>query len=92
KATLVGVPYEKMLVTELQAEPWGPGINSELSRSEKDNTMSREQFIDTINYAQKSGFQDLYFWGAEWWLFEKEVLDEPFYWDTAKALFQGEDN
>ncbi len=87
KADLVGVPYERILVTELQAEPWGPGINSELSREEKNKTMSRTQFIDTLNYAQKAGFRDLYFWGAEWWYFEKQVLGEPYYWDTVKALF-----
>jgi hypothetical protein len=87
KAELVGVPPEKIIVTELQAEPWGPGSNAILSREEKNKTMSRTQFIDTLNYAQKTGFTDLYLWGAEWWLLEKEVHNEPFYWDTAKALF-----
>lgn len=87
KAELVGVPPERIIVTELQAEPWGPGINSSLTREEKNKTMSRTQFIDTLNYAQKTGFTDLYLWGAEWWLFEKETQNEPFYWDTAKALF-----
>ncbi|MCA9392509.1 cellulase family glycosylhydrolase, partial [candidate division WWE3 bacterium] len=87
KAELTHVPYEKIFVTELQAEPWGPAISSKLTREEKDKTMSRELFIDTINYAQKAGFENLYFWGAEWWYFEKTQLNEPFFWDTAKALF-----
>ena len=87
KADLVHVPYQKIIVTELQAEPWGPGGNQDLTREQKNQTMSRPQFIDTINYAQKTGFKDLYFWGAEWWYFEKTMKDEPFYWDTAKALF-----
>ncbi|NTV30368.1 hypothetical protein HGA91_00105 [candidate division WWE3 bacterium] len=86
KADLVGVPYKKIIVTELQGEPWGPSSTATLSREEKDQTMSRELFIDTINYAQKSGFSDLYFWGAEWWYQEKTKLNEPFFWDTAKAL------
>lgn len=86
KANFTFVPVDKILVTELQAEPWGPGLNSTLSREEKDKTMSHELFLDTINYAQKSGFKSIYFWGAEWWLFEKEKLNEPFYWDTAKAI------
>jgi hypothetical protein len=88
KANLVGVPVNNIIITELQAEPWGPGINSSLSKEEKDKTMSRSDFIDTLNYAQKSGFKDLYLWGVEWWLWEKEVKNTPFYWDTAKALFQ----
>lgn len=86
KADIVQVPYQKIIVTELQAEPWGPGPNHLLKQEDKDQTMSRQDFIDTINYAQKAGFKDLYFWGAEWWLFEKEYNNEPFYWDTAKAL------
>lgn len=90
KAGLLLIPPDRILVTELQAEPWGPAINSELSRQEKDKTMSKTQFIDTINYAQKAGFKDLYFWGAEWWYLEQTQLNEPFYWDTAKALFRTE--
>lgn len=87
KADLVRVPYEKIVVTELQAEPWGPAINSELSEEDKNKTMSRQDFIATIGYAQKAGFKDLYFWGVEWWLWEKDYNDNPYYWDTAKALF-----
>lgn len=87
KANLVGVPVDKIIITELQGEPWGPRINSELSQEEKDQTMSKEQFIGTISYAQKSGFKDLYLWGVEWWYFEK-LNGNPFYWDTAKALFK----
>jgi len=88
KANLVGVPIEKIMVTELQAEPWGPGANSQLSQEEKDKTMSRTDFIGTLDYAQKTGFKNFYLWGAEWWLFEKELKNEPYYWNTAKAIFQ----
>lgn len=87
KADMLQVPYQKIIVTELQAEPWGPGSNAILSQEEKDKTMSREDFIATIDYAQKAGFKDLYFWGAEWWLFEKLKNNNPYFWDTAKALF-----
>jgi hypothetical protein len=87
KADLVGVPYQKIIVTELQAEPWGPGSSANLSREEKDMTMSRQDFVSVVDYAQKAGFKDLYFWGAEWWLMEKEKLNNPFYWDSARALF-----
>ncbi|MFZ2663971.1 MAG: hypothetical protein WAX66_01280 [Patescibacteria group bacterium] len=87
KANLVGVPMDKIIITELQGEPWGPGINSELSEEEKDKTMSRNDFLSTISYAQKSGFKDLYLWGVEWWYFEK-LQGNSFYWDTAKALFK----
>ena len=87
RAHMTGVPVERIIVTELQAEPWGPRINSRLTSDEKDQTMSITDFLSTITYAQKSGFRDLYFWGAEWWLWEKEKNNTPTYWDIAKALF-----
>lgn len=90
KAEITRVPHERIIVTELQAEPWGPGINSSLSQEEKDKTMSRHDFLDTITYAQKAGFKDLYLWGAEWWYWEKTVNNNSFFWDTAKALFSEE--
>ncbi len=87
KAAVLGIPYDRIYVTELQAEPWGPGINSELSQEEKNKTMSVGDFVSTISYAQNAGFKHLYFWGVEWWLWEKEVNGNSFYWDTARALF-----
>jgi len=88
KAGILQVPYQKIFVTELQAEPWGPAISSKLSEKEKNKSMSRTDFLSTISYAQKAGFKNLYFWGVEWWLWEKEVNNNPFFWDTAKVLFR----
>ena len=87
KADLTLVPHENIIVTELQAEPWGPAINSALTQKEKDRSMSRHHFLDTISYAQKAGFKDYYFWGVEWWYWEKYVNGNPFFWDTAGAVF-----
>ena len=87
RAHMTGVPIERIIVTELQAEPWGPRINSRLTSEEKNQTMSVTDFLSTITYAQKSGFRDLYFWGVEWWLWEKEQNGMPTYWDMAKAIF-----
>ncbi len=90
KADLTLVPDEKIIVTELQGEPWGPSINNKLSQYEKDKTMSRHHFLDTIAYSQKAGFKEYYLWGGEWWYWEKFYNNNPFYWDTAKALFSDE--
>ena len=87
KAAAFGIPYENIIVTELQSEPWGPLPNHMLSDEERDKTMSRSDFLSTISYAQKAGFKSYYFWGAEWWLWQKEMNNEPFYWNTAKSLF-----
>ncbi|PIS23292.1 hypothetical protein COT49_00380 [candidate division WWE3 bacterium CG08_land_8_20_14_0_20_40_13] len=86
KALVMGVNIEKMIVTELQAEPWGTKPILEMTREEKDHTMSKEKFVQMIEYAKKTGLKDQYFWGVEWWAYEKEVLGNPYFWDTSKAL------
>jgi hypothetical protein len=86
KADLLGIPVEHILVKELQAEPWGPDFVTTLTEEEKNKTMSKQDFIDTLSYAQTSGFSEFYFWGPEWWLWEKEYNNNPFFWDTAKAI------
>ncbi len=90
KADLTLVPPEKIIVTELQAEPWGPTINNKLAEREKNKTMSRHDFLDTMAYAQKAGFREYYLWGAEWWYWEKFYNNNPFFWDTAQAIFRKE--
>jgi hypothetical protein len=88
KSHMVGVPYQRIIVTELQGEPWGPDINSKLTDEEKDKSFSRNDYTATLSYAQKAGFKDIYLWGTEWWLWEKEMNNNPFFWDASKALFR----
>jgi len=87
KADLLGIPEEKIFVTELQTEPWGNKPLNKMSKAEKDLTLSALDFTDTLRYAQGSGFTDIYLWGAEWWLWEKQYNNNSFFWDTATALF-----
>ena len=75
-----------IIVTELQAEPWGPGLNYELSQEEENESFSPEKFRDNIEYAKKVGFPEVYLWGAEWWYFKKIKGDER-YWEIAKEVF-----
>ncbi len=88
KAKLVGVPLDKVMVLELQAEPWGDGSVDILSQGTKDRTMSRDKFLETISYAQKTGISSFYFWGVEWWYWENEKNNNPFFWETAKAFWK----
>jgi hypothetical protein len=90
RAELLHIPVSKIIITELQMEPWGNKHITSMTREEKDNTLSAGDFVDTIRYAQGSGFNNIYLWGVEWWLWEKEKNNTPFFWDTAKALFNGD--
>lgn len=86
KANVLHIPMDRIIVTELQAEPWGPVTNSLLTQKQKDKTMSKTMFLSTFNYAQKTGFDKLYLWGVEWWYWEKTQNDNPYFWNTVKAI------
>jgi len=75
------------LVIELQAEPWGPISYQEMSREERDKTMSLEKFGSMMEFARQAGFREFYLWGAEWWYWEKTTQNNPIFWEEAKKLF-----
>lgn len=78
---------QKTVIVELQGEVW-------LSRNDPLHTPLTEQirifppekFKKTVNFAQDTGFDEIYFWGVEWWYFMKEK-GYPQYLEYAKTLF-----
>lgn len=88
KARVTGIPINRIMVLELQAEPWGTGALDKISQEDKDKTMSKDKFLETLSYAQKTGFSDFYLWGVEWWYWEKYKNNNPFFWDTAKVVVE----
>jgi hypothetical protein len=88
KARLAGISQDKLIIAELQAEPWIPGTKSltETSISTQFRSMSLEQFRANIAYAQSLGVSDAYLWGAEWWYWLKEKGDDTV-WNEAKSLW-----
>lgn len=79
-----------IIVSELQAEPWGPEFSRILTMTESETaeTMSHTQFYDNIAYAREAGFSEVYLWGVEWWYAMKEQRGDPFYWEAARELFK----
>ncbi len=77
------------IVIELQGEPWGKTAFQNLSQAEREKTMSPEKFKDMISFIKKTGFKTFYWWGVEYWYWEKATRNNPAYWDTAKQLFNG---
>lgn len=78
---------DKWIVIELQAEPWGPKPYQDLSEEEKSKTMNLQKFKEMISFSSKTGFQEFYLWGVEWWYWEKENNNNPDLWEYAKTLF-----
>ena len=79
-------PVEKIIVIELQAEPWGPAPIQDLSIEEQYKTMSPEKFKEIIEYTKKSGFSEAYLWGVEWWYWLKVKHNNNDMWDSVKVL------
>jgi len=78
---------KKVIVVELQAEPWGPKLLYDSPIEEQEKTMNLEQFQKNVEFAEKTGFDRFYFWGAEWWYWMKEKQNQPEIWNEAKNLF-----
>jgi len=78
---------KKVIVVELQAEPWGPKLMYDLPLEEQKKTMNLNQFRYNIEFAKKTGFDTFYLWGAEWWYWMKETQNKPNIWNEAKKLW-----
>lgn len=69
---------QKTIVIELQAEPWFGGRESSFFPVNKMKSY--------VNFAQKTGFDEIYLWGVEWW-YLMATNGHPEYLDYAKTLF-----
>ena len=78
---------KKVIVTELQAEPWGPKLLYESPLEEQEKTMNLERLKANIGFAKKTGLDEFYLWGAEWWYWMKQKQNRPEIWNEAKNLF-----
>ena len=79
---------EKIIIVELQAEPWGPKIINDSSLEEQYKSMSPKQFRENIEYVRKIEFSEAYLWGAEWWYWLKTVKNDDRIWEEAKKVFK----
>ena len=87
KAKLAGLSPERLMVLELQAEPWVPKGNMiYMSNKNINKSMSVSQFKANLQYAINLNFGRTYIWGVEWWYWQKKY-GNPEYWQIATKLF-----
>jgi hypothetical protein len=87
KAALANLLFgKKIICTEFQAEPWGPEWNYTLPLDEQLKSFNINSLKKNINYAEKTGLSDFYFWGTEWWYWMKEKNNRPEFWEEIKNL------
>ena len=88
KAQLIEKIFKKEVINvELQAEPWCPSLLYDCSLEEQQKTMNLGLFRDNIEFAKKTGLNEFYLWGSEWWYWLKENQNQPDIWQEAKGLF-----
>lgn len=88
KARLVGLEPQRVIIAELQAEPWPPGVSLiDASVDEQLRSMDIERMNKQILFAKRTGFGDAYLWGVEWWYWMQEH-GHPEFWERGKELFQ----
>lgn len=76
-----------IIIVELQGEPWIAGWTTDSALSEQFKSMNAEKLRDNVEFAKKTGFPEIYLWGAEWWYWLKVEKNHPELWEEAKNLF-----
>lgn len=85
--TLVGDQGKKVIVTELQAEPWLSMRDSEeFSPQRQAQLFSTSDFKSYIEFVKRTNFDEAYLWGVEWWYWMAENGQRE-YLEYAKTLF-----
>ena len=78
----------KVMVAELQAEPWTTGVSiQQMEIKDQLLNFSLDDFKNNLDYVKKAGFDEAYLWGVEWWYWLK-LNGQPGFWEQAKKIWQ----
>jgi len=77
------------MIIELSMEPWlvAPVVDTPVETQLE--RMDIEKMHEIMSFAQKTGFETQYLWGAEWWYWMKERGHDEF-WEFGKEIFSEE--
>lgn len=78
---------QKTVVIELQAEPWFADGDPLTNIPQQAKRFPVQRMESYINYAKKTGFDEMYLWGVEWWYLMAEK-GYPEYLEYTKTLFR----
>jgi len=91
KRNIWNVIYGKKetIIAELSLEPWldKPVVKEKMSVQIE--RMSQSKFENVLKFANETGFETQFLWGAEWWYYMK-LQGYPWYWDRGTEIFGGE--
>jgi hypothetical protein len=78
---------DKIIIVELQGEPWGPNNILEMPLEEQYESMNAQQFRKNIEFVSNVEFSEAYLWGGEWWYWLKTVKGDDRLWEEARKIF-----
>lgn len=88
KAKANGIDINESILIELQAEPWiKNGTLASVKAEEYNKSFSINQFKANTDYAIKTKFKQVYFWGVEWWYLQN-LKGNSEYYNLAKKIFK----
>lgn len=76
----------RTIIIELQAEPWSPLSLSKTPLKQQLQLFSLKNLKDNIEFGKRTGFDEIYLWGAEWWYFMQRN-GHPEYLEAVKKIF-----
>ncbi len=88
KAHYIGLLFHKpVIISELQGEPWGTKPYNQMSSAERLQSFSPSRFLQLETFAQRTQLSEVYWWGVEYWYWEKTINHNDAYWNIAKKIF-----
>lgn len=85
KGLIKFLSWRSLIIHELQAEPWGPKANWEMTDTEQALSMNPEQLKTSLDFARKSGIKYIDLWGGEWWYWRKTKSKDFALWSTVQS-------
>jgi hypothetical protein len=88
RARLLGMIRGKdVIISELQGEPWIEIPWLAASQEERENSFSPERFLQIQRFARRTQLPEAYWWGVEYWYWEKVMHDDDRYWEIARSIW-----
>lgn len=88
RALFSRLPAGKVVVSELQAEPWFPDTGISKDIRDDYHLFTADDLKANVEYVGRTGLPEAYLWGVEWWYAMKKAGDSRL-WDAARDVFQG---
>jgi hypothetical protein len=79
---------DNAIVIELQGEPWVGGWTTDASISTQLASMNSDILVDNVSFAKKTGMNEIYVWGVEWWYWMKVKQHNPTLWESARTFIE----